>query len=99
MLGLTMKYIPGSKYGVNDKGWINTDLFEGWLVEHFVVNAVPAQPLLLLRNGQSTHYQPEVVRFAKDHDIIMLCLPLHTTHEAKPLDCGVFKPLKSSVDK
>ena len=32
---------PGSKNGVSDKGWINTDLFEGWLVEHFVVNAVP----------------------------------------------------------
>ncbi len=25
----------------------------------------------------------------------MLCLPPHTTHESQPLDCGVFKPLKS----
>ena len=25
----------------------------------------------------------------------MLCLPPHTTHEAQPLDCGVFGPLKS----
>ena len=25
----------------------------------------------------------------------MLCLPPHTTHEAQPLDCGVFKPLKA----
>ena len=25
----------------------------------------------------------------------MLCLPPHTTHEAQPLDCGVFAPLKS----
>ena len=91
----TNNEVPGSKYGVSDKGWINTDLFEGWLVEHFVVNAVPARPLLLLLDGHSTHYQPEIVRFAKDHDIIMLCLPPHTTHEAQPLDCGVFKPLKA----
>ena len=27
--------IPGTKYGLSDKGWIDTDLFEGWLVEHF----------------------------------------------------------------
>ena len=59
------------------------------------MNAVPGRPLLLLLDGHSTHYQPDVVHFAKDHDIIMLCLPLHTTHEAQPLDCGVFKPLKA----
>ena len=64
-------------------------------MEHFIVNAVPGRPLLLLLDGHSTHYQPEVVRLARDHDIIMLCLPPHTTHEARPLDCGVFKPLKA----
>ena len=31
----TAHEIPGTKYGLSDKGWINTDLFEGWLVEHF----------------------------------------------------------------
>ena len=25
----------------------------------------------------------------------MLCLPPHTTHEAQPLDCTVFSPLKA----
>ena len=29
----------------------------------------------MLLDGHSTHYQPEAVRFAKDHDIIKLCLP------------------------
>ncbi len=52
-------------------------------------------PLLLLLDGHSTHYQPDVIRFARAHNIIMLCLPPHTTHESQPLDCGVFKPLKS----
>jgi len=32
-------------------GWINTDLFKGWLVEHFVQYAVPGHPLLLLLDG------------------------------------------------
>lgn len=86
---------PGTCYGLSDTGWINTDLFEGWLAEHFLTHAVAARPLLLLLDGHSTHYQPQCVRFAKEHDVIVLCLPPHTTHEAQPLDCGVFAPLKS----
>ena len=87
--------IPGTKYGLSDKGWITTELFEGWLVEHFLQYAVSMRPLLLLLDGHSTHYQPSVVRYAKENQIIMLCLPPHTTHETQPLDCGVFAPLKS----
>ena len=90
---------PGTKYGLSANGWINTDLFEGWLSEHFLEHAVSARPLLLLLDVHSTHYQPQSVRFAKDHDVIMLCLPPHTSHESQPLDCGVFGPLKSQWTK
>ena len=31
----TANEVPGTKYGLSDKGWINLNLFEGWLVEHF----------------------------------------------------------------
>ena len=51
--------------------------------------------MLLLLDGHSTHYQPQLLRVAKENDVIMLCLPPHTTHEAQPLDCGVFGPLKT----
>ena len=88
----TDKEIPS---GLSDKGWITTDLFEGWLVEHFLQYVVSACPLLLLVDGHSTHYQPNVVRYAKESEVIMLFLPPHTTHETQPLDCGVFAPLKS----
>ena len=86
---------PGTKYGLSSNGWINTELFEAWLSEHFLEHAVSARPLLLLLDGHSTHYQPELLRLAKQHDVIMLCLPPHTSHESQPLDCGVFGPLKS----
>ena len=91
----TQKEVPGTKYGLSDKGWITTDLFEAWLMEHFLQYAVSLRPLLLLLDGHSTHYQPDVVRYAKENNVIMLCLPPHTTHETQPLDCGVFAPLKS----
>jgi len=54
-----------------------------------IKHAVAAQPLLLLLDGYSTHHQPEVVCLARSKQ------PLHTTHEAQPLDCTVFAPLKS----
>jgi hypothetical protein len=47
----TKDEVPGTKYGVSSNGWINTDLFEGWFVEHFIENAVSARPLLLLLDG------------------------------------------------
>ena len=37
----TRNEVSGSKYGLSDKGWINTDLFEEWLIEHFIEYAVP----------------------------------------------------------
>ena len=53
-----------------------------------------ACPLLLLLDGHSTHFQPQLIRMARQKGVIILCLPPHTTHEVQPLDCGVFSPLK-----
>ena len=86
--------VPGSRYGLSDTGWTNKGLFHGWLVEHFLLHAVPGRPLLLLVDGHSSHYDPETIKFAKDHEIIIFCLPPHTTHEAQPLDVSFFGPLK-----
>ena len=87
--------LPGTTYGCSDKGWITSDLFESWLSEHFLKHAVSARPVLLLLDGHSTHNQPEVIRLARDKEVIIFCLPPHATHEAQPLDCGVFSPLKA----
>jgi len=29
----TANKVPGTKYGLSDKGWITTGLFEGWLLD------------------------------------------------------------------
>lgn len=55
-----------------------------------------ARPLLLLLDGHSSHYQPQLIEFVKEHDIIIFCLPPHTTHESQPLDASVFKSLKQN---
>lgn len=91
----TKDEVPGSKYGTSEKGWITTELFESWFTELFLPNAVASRPLLLLLDGHSTHYQPDVINLALENEVLILCLPPHTTHATQPLDCGVFSPLKA----
>ena len=93
--GWTGGELPGTTYGCSESGWITTDLFDSWLTDHFLKHAVGARPLLLLLDGHSTHYQPNVVQNAREKGVVMLCLPPHTTHDAQPFDCAVFSPLKA----
>jgi len=71
-------------YGFGDKGWIMMELFESWLSDQFLANAVSARPLLLILDGHNIHNQPEVIHYVRGKDVIILCLPPHTTHETQP---------------
>ena len=86
----------GTAYGLSANGWVDSELFKGWLSEHFIAHAVGARPLLLLLDGHSSHYQPELISYAREFGIITFCLPPHTTHESQPLDASVFKSLKQN---
>lgn len=86
--------VPGTTYGLSNRGWVDMELFKGWLSTHFLKFAVASRPLLLLLDGHSSHYNPEAIRHAKDSDVIMFTLVPHTTHEMQPLDTAVFGPLK-----
>jgi hypothetical protein len=91
----TRHEVPGSYYGMSGKGWTDQELFRHWLKDHFIRYAVPGRPLLLLLDGHSSHYEPMSIEIALKEDIIIFCLPPHTSHESQPLDCSVFKALKS----
>ena len=75
----TKDKVPGSRYAVSDNGWIDQDLFHFWLTEHFLTHAVSSRPLLLLVDGHSSHFKPDTIRFAKEHNIVLFCLPPHIT--------------------
>ena len=69
-----MRYVSGSKYGLSNNGWINTDLSKRWFYKLFLSNAIKDRPLLLSLDEHSTHYQPDIINVAKEHDVIVLCL-------------------------
>ena len=54
-----------------DKGWVDGELFKGGLVENFIEHAVGTRPLMLLLDGHSSHYTPELIDFAKQYGILL----------------------------
>ena len=52
----TKNEVPGTRFGVSDKGWIDEELFYQFLTEHFMANVVSRRPILLLLDGHSTHF-------------------------------------------
>ena len=85
---------PALDTALSPKGWIDQELFKHWLVRHFVVHVLSARPLLLLLDGHSSHYLPDSIKYAREQDIILFCLPPHTTQECQPLDVSVYGSLK-----
>lgn len=47
-------------------------------------------------DGHSSHMNLSVAEFCADHNIILYCLPPHSSHLLQPLDVSVFGPLKKS---
>ena len=45
--------VVGTAYGLSANGWVDSELFKGWLSEHFIAHAVGARSLLLLLDGHS----------------------------------------------
>lgn len=85
----------GSQVYMSKKSaYINTELFYKWLTEHFIPNK-PNGKVLLILDGHSSHSSaPDMLQKAADNDVILLCLPGHTTSALQPLDRAVFKPFK-----
>ena len=91
---MTEGEVPGTLYGLSKNGWIDKDLFRDWFFRHFLAYAPPIRPLLLLMDGHSTHYCPDVIKEAAEQKVIVFVLPPNTTHISQPLDKGPFSPLK-----
>ena len=54
--------VPGTTYGLSSKGWVESELFRGWMVDHVIPLAVAGCPLLLLMlDEHSSHYQPDLI--------------------------------------
>ena len=88
--------VEGAYFASSSNGWIKTELFYGWIKKHFSIRAGRERPLLLLVDGHTTHIDLDVSQFCKDDQILLYCLPPHSSHITQPLDVGFFSPLKTN---
>ena len=86
-------------YGKSDSGWIDGELFLTWLKKIFIKYIVSQRPVVLFIDGHSTHITLDVIDLCREKEIILFCLPPHTTHALQPLDVAVFKGLKTQFSK
>lgn len=87
---------PGGQVIMNEiSAYVTSAIFLKWLQNMFVPRKDPGKVLLIL-DGHSSHVSdPDVLDYAAKNDVILMCLPSHTTHYLQPLDRSFFKPLKT----
>ncbi len=74
---------------------MDADLFSNWFTEHFLKFCGSERPIILLMDGASSHYCPDMIRTAIKQQVVLFVLPPHTTQVCQPLDKGVFAALKT----
>jgi hypothetical protein len=89
------------RLSVSDNGWTTNELGFDWL-QHFEAHTkdrtIGTHRLLIL-DGHESHNSLQFQDFCKDHNIITLCMPPHSSHLLQPLDVGCFAPLKKAYSK
>ena len=90
--------VAGAYFGHSPTGWISTELFYVWIANHFA-KRVSVWPVVLLVDGHSSHINLHTSLFCKENNILLYCLPPHSSHLTQPLDVSFIKPLKSAWRK
>ena len=98
------KTVDPEKYhvGHTPNGWISSDAFFTWLSTLFireVQNAGVEFPILIFMDEHSSHINIAVAEFCRNNNIILYCLPPHSSHIMQPLDISVYGPLKHCWNK
>ena len=82
---------PGAKVTMSETGWSSTSTFKDYLENHFLTNINRGdgrQPVILLLDGHTTHTSTEMMKWARERNIHLFCLPAHTSHILQLLDVG-----------
>lgn len=65
-----------------------------WFEEVFLLHKSSRKTLLILDGHSSHSNNVRLLEVAAENNVILLCLPSHTTHALQPLDRAFFSPLK-----
>lgn len=84
-----------ARYNRSRSGWFDTNIFRDWFQNLFIPHAKRFDGrIALIGDNLSSHFSPEVLQLAKDHNIVFICLPKNATHLCQPLDVAFYGPMK-----
>ena len=92
------EFPPQWRTGVSQNGWTTNELAMDW-IRHFENFTAPRKLgvyRLLVLDGHVSHHSDEFEEYCKEHNIVTLCMPPHSSHLLQPLDVGCFSPLKKA---
>lgn len=91
---------PESIGAGNSSGWMTEKEFLIFM-EHFIKHTKPSpeEPVLLILDNHHSHVNVQVVKKAKENNIVLLSFPPHCSHKLQPLDVGVYGPLKNYISR
>ncbi|KAF5378013.1 hypothetical protein D9757_009862 [Collybiopsis confluens] len=88
------------RFSVSEKGWTDSDIMCKWIKTEFnpktQAKAAGAKRVLLM-DGHSSHFTPEVIEFALARNIVILGYPPHCTHALQGLDVVCFAKMKNEM--
>ena len=85
------------RFAYSPKGWTDNALGLWWLTNIYDPESrrqCPQGTRLLILDGHTSHVDYDFVEYAEENNIILFCLPPHSTHLLQPLDVGLFSPLQ-----
>ena len=89
--------IPGDwVISLSSNGWTTNEIGLEW-IQHFEKHTQSRKVggyRLLILDGHDSHHSTDFEFFCRDHNIVTLCMPAHSSHILQPLDVGCFSPLK-----
>jgi hypothetical protein len=84
-----------------DNGWTTNERGLEW-IQHFnkcTISRTKSSHRLLILDGHESHHSTEFELYCKEHKIVTLCMPPHSSHLLQPLDVGCFGPLKKAYGR
>ncbi|APA15656.1 hypothetical protein SS1G_09530 [Sclerotinia sclerotiorum 1980 UF-70] len=82
-------------------GWTDNETGLEW-IKHFnkhTESRKVGRYRMLVLDGHESHKSPAFQEYCKEHNIILLSLPPHSSHLTQPLDIGCFGSLKRSYSR
>ena len=89
------------RIATSNNGWTTNERGVEW-IEHFEkytnLRTLGTYRLLIL-DGHESHHSTDFELYCREHNIVTLCMPPHSSHILQPLDIGCFGPLKVAYGK